>query len=115
MHFTVVFEGPEFADLSFGLVFVPVPAWVLGDRELLNLHPERAQLQPGAVRRLLSLPEVAKRPIPTGTTATVVVHPSGHGTEDDLTTLGHDLRDAGFFRRLSRAPQAHRVPDIHAR
>jgi endonuclease III len=113
MHFTVVFEGPESEDLSFGLVFLPVPVWVLGDRELLNLHPERPQLQPGAVRRLLALPEVAQRPIPTGTTATVVVHPTGDGTEDDLNTLEQDLRDAGFFVRLSRAPQPHRASDNH--
>ena len=40
MHFTVVFDGHEDTDLSYGLVFVPCPVWMEGKRELANLHPE---------------------------------------------------------------------------
>ena len=40
MKFTVVFASSDSTDLSYGLVFIPCPAWVRGNRVILNLNPE---------------------------------------------------------------------------
>jgi hypothetical protein len=34
MKFTIVFPSEEHIDRSYGLVFIPSPVWVLGDRKL---------------------------------------------------------------------------------
>lgn len=96
MHFTVSFSGPEHLDLSFGLVFVPCPVWVQGHRELLNLHPQQPQLQPGAVGRLRKLPECAEAFASAGTRVAVIAHSGGNGTPEDLAVLVDDLRLEGF-------------------
>lgn len=97
MKFTVVFEGSESVDLSFGLCFIPVPVWMRGAQELLNLHPERPYLQPGSVKRLRALPEVQDEFKSIGTNVTVVAHPLGCGTDADLQVLLADLASEGFF------------------
>ena len=96
MKFTVLFQGDENRDLSFGLCFVPCPVWTRGSQELLNLHPERPDLQPGAVGRLRSLPSLCDEFKSIGTNVTVVAHPLGCGTDADLQVLLADLASEGF-------------------
>ena len=95
MHFTVSFSGPEHRDLSYGLVFVPSPVWVAGDREILNLHLDNPYLQRGAVARLTER-EGLKPVLAEGRRCTVVVHSEGNGSPQDLETLLEDLRAEGF-------------------
>lgn len=92
MKFTVVFTSTESTDLSYGLVFLPAPVWVRGDRKVLSLNPENPHYQLGSIRRLLTeqritLPRSAERPSP----CTVVIHPIGHGDWFDLQALLQDL------------------------
>jgi hypothetical protein len=101
MKFTVVFRSTESTDLSYGLVFIPCPTWVRGDRKILTLNPENPHYQPGSVRRLLNeqgitLPRKAEPPPP----CTVVIHPGGHGDWSDLQALLQDLRGEHFRVQL---------------
>lgn len=103
MHFTVVFSGQESRDLSYGLVFVPCPIWIRGEREILNLHPDNPHYQRGDLRRLLDEETVVPN-LEGQRQAVIVVHPSGHGSSADLASLQEDLRAEGFtFHTLSLA------------
>ena len=108
MKFTVVFEGNESVDPSFGLCFIPCPVWMRGAQELLNLHPERPNLQPGAVGRLRSLPSLCDEFKSIGTNVTVVAHPLGCGTDADLQVLLADLAAEGFIATVV-TPRARRA------
>lgn len=115
MRFTVVFSGRESSDLSFGLCFVPCPVWYRGTDELLNLNPERPDLQPGAVARLRALPSLREQFANASRTAVVVVHPEGHGTPADQQTLLADLDREGFQVTVVRpAPATGRLSDAEA-
>jgi hypothetical protein len=96
MHFTVVFDGPEHRDLSYGLVLVPCPVWVDGDREILNLHPDDPNLRPGDVKRLLEEESISALLGKGPRKCTVVAHSEGNGSVDDLATLLRDLTEEGF-------------------
>ena len=101
MRFTVVFAGAEHRDLSYGLVFVPCPVWVAGDRQVLNLHPEDPHLQPGAVARLLKAETLEALRSEGSRHCVVVVHSGGNGSALDLAALLEDLRAAGFTVSLA--------------
>ena len=96
MHFTVVFSSQESVDLAYGLVFIPAPVWVLGGQKLLNLNPRNPRYQRGSVRRLLAQEDALPRLLADTRYSVIVVHPSGHGTDEDLRTLEADLRQEGF-------------------
>ncbi len=96
MRFTVVFTGAEHRDLSYGLVFIPCPVWVAGDREVLNLHPEDPHLRRGAVARLVNAEQLEPLLAKGSRHCVVVVHSDGNGSSEDLTTLLEDLKDAHF-------------------
>jgi hypothetical protein len=96
VHFTVVFDGPENRDLSYGLVFVPCPVWMAGDREILNLHPDYPSLRLGDVAALLEKEAVRSMIGKAPRRCTVVAHSAGHGSVDDLAMLLRDLTEEGF-------------------
>lgn len=101
MHFTLVFSGPEQRDLSYGLVFIPCPVWVTGDREVLNLNPENPHLQSGAVARLVEQESLESLLAKGPRRCAVVIHPEGNGSEADLATLLQDLSAEGFTVSLA--------------
>lgn len=103
MHFTLVFSGPEHRDLSYGLVFIPCPVWVAGDREVLNLDPSNPHLQPGAVARLLEKEALGPLLTEGPRRCVVVIHPEGNGSEADLATLLQDLGAERFAVSLARS------------
>ena len=97
MKFTVVFASSDSTDLSYGLVFIPCPAWVRGDRVILNLNPENPHYQPGSVRKLLSAERIGSPRRAEGPqTCTVVIHPQGHGSWPELQALVSDLTSEGL-------------------
>jgi len=105
MKFTVIFPCDDSIDLSYGLVFVPCPIWVDGEREILNLNPENPYYQLGSVRKLLAAePVILRHPSQAGPACTVVIHPSGHGSWPDLQALVTDLKAEGFHVALSGEP-----------
>jgi hypothetical protein len=101
MRFTVTFESGEDRDYSYGLVFVPSPVWVQGDRQVVSLSPESPHYATGGVKRLLNAarPDLSHAPTKA---ATVVAHPEGNGTYDDLVALLRDLEVEGFAATLLR-------------
>jgi hypothetical protein len=96
MHFTVVFESDESHDLSYGLVFIPCPVWMRGDKEIINLHPARPNYEAGDLLPLLKQENLAPLLAAGRKNAAIVVHRTGHGTEAQLTLLRKDLEQAGF-------------------
>ena len=94
MKFTLVFDTPEHMDASYGLVFIPSPQWVRGEREVA-LNPTATNTPhyvPGLLRTLLDTEEFER----AGQRVVVVVHEVGNGSPDDLKTLLQDLREEGF-------------------
>lgn len=83
-------------DRSYGLVFIPSPCWVRGEKVMLNLHPENPHLEAGSVQRLLHQEELLGELARTGRSCTLVVHPEGHGTIGDLHMLQHELEELRF-------------------
>jgi hypothetical protein len=96
MHFTIVFNGQESSDISYGLLFVPCPVWFRGGQEVLNLHPANPQYQRGDLRRLLEKESIVTNLASGPRQAAIVVHSSGHGSAEDLALLQSDLREEGF-------------------
>lgn len=97
MKFTVVFASSDSTDLSYGLVFIPCPAWVRDDRVILNLNPENPHYQPGSVHKLWAAEQFGERRRPEVPRAcTVVVHREGHGSWPDLQALVNDLVSEGM-------------------
>lgn len=102
MKFTVVFTSTESTDQSYGLVFIPCPAWVRGDEVIINLNPDNPHYQPGSVKRLLLARRISSQKRDgIERTCTVVVHPNGHGSWPDLQALVADLKAEGFRVTLS--------------
>lgn len=97
MHFTVHLRSEHTYedDFSYGLVFIPCPVWVKGSKQVLNLNPERPDLRPGSVERLLEQ-EGIRDNLKGTKQAFVLVHPLGHGSMADLMTLYQDLLSQGF-------------------
>lgn len=96
MHFTVIFRSHESVDLSFSLVFTPVPVWMDGDREVVNLHRDNPAYERGDLELLLSREGVMAKLAVGSKDVVLVVHDTGHGTQQDLLNLHADLAQAGF-------------------
>lgn len=96
MHFTLVITGDDSQDLSFGLNFIPNPCWLRGDQLLINLDPSNPRLAPGAVARLVAYLNLSTTLGPAPWRCALLVHPTGHGTDDDFALLHRELREAGF-------------------
>jgi hypothetical protein len=100
MKFTVVFSSHEQHDLSFGLVFIPCPVWVQGEKEIINLHPETPAYLPGDLKKLLvAVPALNNLP---RASCVLVIHPDGYGSQQDYRLLAEDLAKEGFgFQQVS--------------
>ncbi len=108
MKFTINFRSTaEFNnhtgsyDLSYGLVFIPVPVWIQGKRKILNLNPDSPGYKKGSVSRLLNvenIEEILKDP----KIATITVYSEGIGEQQDLDTLIEDLEKEGFIVNVMR-------------
>ncbi len=96
MHFTVVFESHQTYDLSYSLVFIPVPVWKKGNKQIINLHRDWPHYMRGDLTPLMQLEDVEKYLAEGRRNAVVVVHATGHATLEDLNTLEADLVEAGF-------------------
>jgi len=95
LHFEVTFRSKETYEkhLSYGLVFIPVPVWVKGSEQVLNLNPRTPAYQKGSVNRLI---EQEKLNFNENKEAVVAIRDIGHGTRKDFDTLKEDLADSGF-------------------
>ena len=101
MHFSIVFSGRESCDLSYGMVFIGCPVWIRGERKVLSPHPNDPSYRRGDLRLSLAKESLAENLDAAQKQAVIIVHPSGHGSEDDLSALQDDMRDEGFaFRTL---------------
>lgn len=97
MHFTVHLRGDNTyeEDHSYGLVFIPHPKWIQGDRLVLDLKSAKPGYQPGSVRALLKKAGLFRK-LTKPRSATILVHRIGLGTPRDYTDLIVDLENEGF-------------------
>jgi hypothetical protein len=89
-----VFASHESVDLSYGLVFIPCPVWVRGNKEIINLNPERPDYQLGSVRKLMDREPIERNLVERS--CTVIVHSVGHGSQKDFDNLITDLKVESF-------------------
>ena len=89
MQFTFVFSAKEAQSLCYSLHFAPCPIWYEGNKEVINLHPKDPFCQKGDVKKLLEVVGITNSP----EKVVIVVHPEGHGTDEDLQVLLNDLQD----------------------
>ena len=101
MHFTLVFnvlskEGPS---IAVNLVFHPCAIWRIGDWELVpntggpeycSGFVDELELRDGGL--LMRLESNGFDTQASDMMVTVICHPNGHGTENDLEVLLDDLR-----------------------
>jgi len=100
MKFTVVFPSHESIDISYGLVFIPSPVWVQGEKDILSLNPSTPNYQKGGVNRLLEKEQLTKLTENDQTQCALIVHQTGHAQKDDLEALKQDLVSEGFKVKL---------------
>src|SRR4051794_6995525 len=96
MQFTIVFHSAEAHDRSYGLVFIPNPAWIKHDQVIMDLNPHRPQYQHGGVQALLVGEAIYPELVDGHPECVIIIHREGYGTVAALETLQVDLRDAGF-------------------
>jgi hypothetical protein len=96
MKFTIVFPSEVSADLSIGVVFVPCLVWVQGQQFLLNPHQSNPHYLKGDLQDFFARTDFRRKIADDSRRVTVVVHPTGHGTEEYLELLLGDLREEGF-------------------
>ena len=96
MKFTLVFPTHEATDLSLAALFVPCLIWHEGDRAISNPHPENPHYLRGDLQKVLELPEIKSRISKDSAKVTIICHPVGNGTEEDLKAIQSDVTDLGF-------------------
>jgi hypothetical protein len=96
MKFTLVFPTHESTDISLAALFVPCLVWHEGDRAISNPHPENPHYLPGDLQKVLELAEINCRISKDSNKVTIVCHPVGNGTEEDLKAIQADVSDLGF-------------------
>jgi hypothetical protein len=95
MKFTLVFASGESDDISVGGIFIPCFAWRINGRNYIP-HRDDPHYRPGDFDYLLRLLKVGKQSRVESNKVIIVVHPNGHGCEDDLLALADDVRSMGY-------------------
>ena len=96
MKFTLVFPTNEATDLSLAALFVPCLVWHEGDRAISNPHPDNPHYLRGDLQKVLELAEIKSRISKVSNKVTIVCHPVGNGTEEDLKAIQADVSGLGF-------------------
>ena len=96
MKFTLVFPTHEATDLSLAALFVPCLVWHEGERAFSNPHPENPHYLTGDLQKVLEREEINSRISKDSNKVTIVCHPVGNGTEEDLKAIQADVSDLGF-------------------
>ena len=96
MKFTIIFPSHESCDFAYGLVFIPCPMWVQGNRHIINLNRDRPNYELGSVKRLIEHEEILPWNDEDSAKCVIIVHHTGHASEKCLATLKSDLRNEGF-------------------
>ncbi len=96
MKATLVFESHESKDLSIGMVFVPCICWVINEKIILNPHRNNPNFQMGDFQNLLDSEYLASLKNNPSQNLVIIVHPNGHGTQEDIDNLIHDAELIGY-------------------
>ena len=103
MHFEVTFRGKSTEGLeyqthfSYGLVFIPSPVWISGDKVVsrLNQNISSPDYKIGSVKKLIKSQDLYNY-LNSDLEAVIVIRDLGHGTKNDLNMLQEDLCNEGF-------------------
>jgi hypothetical protein len=96
MHFTLVFQSQESEDLSISICYIPCISWIKGKEIILTPHADQPNYQSGDLEEFLirfNLKPIVKKVI-------VIVHPNGHGSQNDLDLLIDDLNELDFTHQV---------------
>ena len=100
MEFTVVFPSSHKGALSVSAVFIPCLVWMEGKKELLNPHPRNPHYAAGDLLDLFQKLPLRGRIAGHTREVVVVVHNTGHGTQEYLDLLLADLNNDGFEPKI---------------
>jgi len=104
MNFSLIFPNTESSALSVAMLFIPCAAWVEGRTILAVPNRKTPHYQLGYFRALIELPSIASRLPETHRQLTLIVHPIGHGSSEDLAKLLQDCADEGFDAQIINMP-----------
>jgi hypothetical protein len=96
MKFTIVFHTVGGLDLSYGLAFLPEPAWIKGENVILKQEGKDTAYQQGFLKALMVKENIQARLGTQEKEAVVILHKSTHGNTDDLVALIEDFEEEGF-------------------
>jgi len=96
MNFTLVFPNHEGSELTVGLLFIPCAAWVQGSKILVIPDQTTPHYQQGSLGRLLNLAEFTPKLKGRAKNIVLIIHNTGHGTEEDLSSLIADCKLEGY-------------------
>lgn len=94
MKFTLVFASEESEDISVGGIFIPYFAWRINGKNYIP-YREDPHYRFGDFDCLLKLLKVSQQSRAESNKVIRVVHPNGHGYEDDLLALADEVRSSG--------------------
>lgn len=95
MNFTLVFANYEGSELTVGLLFIPCAARVQGGKILVIPDQTTPHHQQGSLGRLLNLAIFTPKLKMRAKNIVPVIHNTGHGTEEDLSSLITDCKFEG--------------------
>ena len=104
MHFSIILNKQSNSEqnLAYGLVFIPAPVFVKGNKKLMNIHPTTTpKYKIGSIRNLLEKENLDFQ-LNENNEAVIAVRDIGHGTERDLNYLKYDLEANGFNIKVYR-------------
>ncbi len=104
MNFTLVFPNDVSSELSVAMMFIPVAAWVDGRKILLIPNRKTPHYELGYFRMLLDLPSIASRVHEAPKILTLIIHPIGHGSSEDLAKLLQDCAAEGYSTHIVNLP-----------
>ena len=82
------------------MLFIPCAAWVEGRTILVVPNRKTPHYELGYFRALIELPSIASRLPETHKQLTLIVHPTGQGSSEDLAKLLQDCADEGFDAQI---------------
>ena len=102
MTFSILLNNQSNSEqnIAYGLVFIPAPVFVKGNKKLMNIHPTTTpNYKLGSIKNLLEK-ENLNFHLDENNEAIISLRDIGHGTKKDLKYLKFDLEANGFKTKV---------------